>query len=194
MNKTLATIATVATLALLTSALLGMRWKAEAGEKGAALQLALDRYSTDSAASAGRMAQLAESLEVLTTVGDSLKAALGLSREASTAAIGTIRTLIASRPAAEQPALNTAVDVVIRAGDTCDATVANCEARVQTSHQRELEALAQLQRADSVKDATVTRWQDAEKRATPHFFRDLWRAKAIVVPAVVTTGVCLLTR
>lgn len=194
MNKTLATLATVAVLALLVSSLLGMRWKAEAGEKGVALMLAQDRYSKDSTLSAARMRVLGESLEVQNHVGDSLRKANAVYKEAMPAALGTIRSLIASQPAAAQPALNTAVDVVIQAGNTCDATVANCEARAATSHQRELEALAQLQKSDSLRGATTVRWQDAEKRAAPSFFRDLARAKAIVVPALVVTGVCLLRK
>lgn len=194
MNKTLATLATVAVLALLVSSLLGMRWKAEAGEKGAALLEAQTRYTEDSTGFVNRMQQLGDSLAAQTHVGDSLTKALGVYREAMPAALGTIRSLIASQPAAAQPALNTAVDVVIQAGNTCDATVANCETRAATSHQRELEALAQLQKSDSLRGATTVRWQDAEKRAAPSFFRDLARAKAIVVPALVVTGVCLLRK
>lgn len=194
MNKALVTVALVCAVLMLASAVFGAKWKQEAGAKGAALLEAQTRYTADSTGFVNRMQQLGDSLELLTKAGDSLKTALGLSREASGAAIGTIRSLIASQPAAAQPALNTAVDVVIRAGDTCDATVANCEARAATSHQRELEALAQLQKSDSLRGATTVRWQDAEKRAAPSFFRDLARAKAIVVPALVVTGVCLLRK
>lgn len=191
MNKALVTVALVCAVLMLASSVFGARWKAESDKKGAQLVLAQNRYTADSTASAARMQVLGESLEVLTTVGDSLKTALGLSREASGAAIGTIRSLIASQPAAAQPALNTAVDVVIRAGDTCDATVANCEARVETAHQRELEALAQLQKSDSLRGATTVRWQDAEKRAAPSFFRDIGRAK---VPLLLGVGACLLVK
>lgn len=191
MSTTLGTLATVATLALLVAVLLGRGWKGDATKRGVELEQAQARYTEDSAAFAARLAALEDSLSRLGQAGDSLRAKLAVSREASGAAIITIRNLIGKLPREDRAAVTVAVGEIVRAGQACDALVANCEARVATERTGRLEALARLQASDSLRTGTYALWQDAERRARPHFLRDVWRAKAAVLPSLVLAGVCL---
>lgn len=165
MNRILAAIATAAVLVLLVSVLLGRHWRSEAGRKADELRQAQARYSADSTAFVARMAQLEESLTTLNTIGDSLRAGWLISREASGAAIITIRNLIARLPVGDRGAANVAIGTIIGERQACTALVSNCEARVATERTAKLEALAQLHDSDSLRTATSVMWEDAERRA-----------------------------
>lgn len=191
MNRTLATLATVAVLALLVAALLGRGWKADAGRKQVELVQAQERYTADSADYVLRIERLEDSLAELGKVGDSLRAGWAVSREASGAAIITIRNLVAQLPQEHRATVTVALGEIIGAREACDALVANCETRVGAERSGRLEALARLRASDSLRTRTSVLWQDAERRARPSFLRDVWRAKSVVLPSVVLAGVCL---
>lgn len=191
MNRTLGTIATVAVLALLVAVLLGRGWRGDAGKKQLELAQAQARYSADSAAFAARVQILEDSLTRLTQAGDSLRAGWAVSREASGAAIITLRNLVAQLPREHRAEVTVAVGTIIHEQEACSLVVINCEARAEAERSGRLEALDQLRASDSLRTATAVLWQDAERRARPNFFRDVWRAKAAVLPSLAVAGICL---
>lgn len=191
MNRTLALVATVATLVLLVATFLGRGWKDKAGRRQVELEQAQERYTADSAAFEARVAVLEDSLGRLNVVGDSLRAGWAVSREASGAAIITIRNLVAQLPQEHRATVTVALGEIVGAREACDALVANCETRVGAERSGRLEALARLRASDSLRTETYGLWEDAERRARPSFFRDIWRAKAAVLPSLALAGVCL---
>ena len=138
-----------------------------------------------------RVAQLEDSLKKLGRMGDSLRAGWAVSREASAAGLVTIRNLIAQLPAPARDSAAAAVVAIIDEQAACSLVVINCEARAGAERSGRLEALARLWASDSLRTATSVLWVDAERRARPSFFRDLWRAKAVVLPSLAVVGVCL---
>lgn len=192
MNRTLATVATIAVLALLASVYLGQGWREALVRQTIELEQANARYAEDSSQGAAARAVLEDSLGRLRQTGDSLRQTLSVSREANRAAIATIRALGPGfGHETDRPAFDAAVSVVVEAAETCDAAVANCEAQVDAERTLKQDALRQLTAADSLRVANYGRWQEALARARPNLFRDAWRARAIVVPSLILTGVCL---
>lgn len=165
MNRTLATLATVAVLALVLSIFLGHRWKSRASERAHDFQRWQELYKADSADFVLRIAQLEDSLGKLGTIGDSLRAGWVVSREASGAAIITIRNLIAQLPQGQRAAVTVAIGTITEEREVCAALVTNCEARASAERSGRLEALARLRASDSLRTATSVMWQDAERRA-----------------------------
>lgn len=157
--------------------ILGNGWKVRA-------TVAEKRYSVDSALFELRRQQLEDSIARLNRAGDSLKAGWAISREAADAGLSTIRQFIASLPAPQRDSAERAIVAVEEDRAQCSLVVLNCEARVGAERSGRLEALARLRSADSLR-------ADAERRARPNFFRDIWRARAVVLPAFATTAVCL---
>lgn len=165
MNKTLGTVATVAVVALLLAVLLGRGWKGDVGRKQVELVQAQERYTADSADFALRITQLEDSIAKLGQAGDSLRAGWAVSREASAAALITLRNLIPQLPREDRAAVTVAVGTIIAEQRGCSLVVANCEARVGAERSGRLEALARLRASDSLRTATSVLWKDAERRA-----------------------------
>jgi hypothetical protein len=167
MNRTLATLATVAILALLIAVFLGQRWKGDSGRRAQELAAARAQYTADSTAFALRVQVLEDSLGKLAVAGDSLRAGWAISREASSAALVTLRQVAGRLTGGDRAAVNVAVGTIIEDRQACSLVVVNCEARAQAERSGRLEALTRLRASDSLRSVTELARLDAERRATP---------------------------
>lgn len=167
MNRVLGTLATIAVLALVLAVFLGQRWKGDAGRRAVELAQARERYSADSAAFVLRVQELEDSLAKLNQAGDSLRAGWAISREASSAAIITLRNLAGHLPGGDRAAVNVAIGTIVEERAACSAVVTNCEARVTAERSGRLEALERLRASDSLRTVTELARVDAERRTSP---------------------------
>jgi hypothetical protein len=187
MNRALGIITTAALFGLLVCVFYrGQRTTQQEVE----LKQAQVRYARDSIAFARRRAALEDSLVQLALRGDSLRRALTVARQASAAGIITIRNLIARLPRQDRAAVTVSLGEIVRAGEACDVALANCEAQLAAERTGRREALARLQASDSLRTVTDLQRQDAERRARPSLLRDVWRAKAAVLPSLALAGLC----
>lgn len=103
------------------------------------------------------------------------------SQEAASAGVWAVRHLATQARArgdtgtAEQ--LETAAAAVEADQAACSLVVVNCERRATNAETARADAATRADSLASQLDTLGVRWEDAERRARPSLFRDLWRAK-----------------
>lgn len=76
----------------------------------------------------------------------------------------------------------------------CSLVTANCEARAANATGAWQRAEAQLNATAAQLDTTKALWRDAERRAQPSFFRDVWRSRAVTLPLILTTVLVVVVK
>jgi len=120
-----------------------------------------------------------------------LAADLALSREAVDAGLVAVRELARIRRAAGDTGAATALEGAAGAVEaerrSCSLVVLNCEQRASNATAAWHLAESQLDSTAADLVTTAARWRDAERRAQPSFFRDIWRARGVTLPLLAAT-------
>jgi hypothetical protein len=118
-------------------------------------------------------------------------------REAAAAGVWAVRAIAqqardrGDTSVAEQ--LETATLVIEAERQACSVVILNCEQRAANAETARADAAQRVDSLDAQLDTLGVRWEDAERRARPSFFRDMWRAKGaigsllVILTAVVVT-------
>lgn len=182
-------VLTTLCLALLGAAVFGWLTARREAEEARALRLQLQAAHTLYAQDSARWADQRVALETerARLVTDSARVARRLAgaRDSLRSTLGTLAALLAHAGVDSSPVL-AEIDSAFAA---CEATVTNAEARGANCQ-------AQLQVADSVAAANgklaalyEKSWQNAERRARPHLFRDLFRSAPLWGSLALVLGV-----
>lgn len=106
--------------------------------------------------------------------------------------IGKLLALVTD--SAARAVAHAAVRVVYLEVEACQDQLANCEARAQNAEARARGDSVSLVATAAILDTVRVRWSQAERRAQPSFFRDLWRSRSVTLPLAALTTVLLLRR
>jgi hypothetical protein len=113
----------------------------------------------------------------------------GVAQEAATAGVWAIRELAAQARARGDRGTGERLEGAATAVEAeqagCSLVVLNCEARAANADTARADAAARVDSLAFQLDTLGVRWEDAEKRARPNFFRDLWRTKEVTGPLLV---------
>ena len=147
-------------------------------------------YGVDSARWAQERTALEADRARLAQEGSRLARTVVVTRDSARQALGTLAALLAARGDDSTGAVLATVEDAFAACDEANAGLAkqldNCEHRVvladsQAAANQRLSARYELA------------WQNAEARARPNFFRDVWRAKGMLLPLLALVGVLVVT-
>lgn len=106
--------------------------------------------------------------------------------------IGKLLALVAD--SAQRAAAAQAVKVVYLEVEACQDQLTNCEARAQNAEARARGDSVSLAATAALLDTVRLRWSQAERRAQPSFFRDLWRSRQVTLPLAALSLVLILKR
>lgn len=119
-------------------------------------------------------------------------------QEAATAGVWAVRAIATQArargdtTAAEQ--LETAATSVEAERASCSVVVLNCEQRAANAETARADAAARVDSLAAQLDTLGVKWEDAEHRAQPSFFRDLWRAKGALGPLLVILAAVVVVK
>lgn len=171
---------------------------AQAALKRVELEAALAARGESLKATRGDLARLRARAESLAVERARLAVSLVGARTARDAA----RRESASLAERLRAAGDTAGAAVVERGDSaaaaeraaCSLVVVNCEARAAAADSARVLAERDLDATAVLLNRTAGRWRDAERRAQPSFFRDVWRARAVTLPLALTTVYLLVVK
>lgn len=181
-------------LAALLGTLWALRQSAQAEFRRAAHEAALRRGAAQLDSTRAALDSARQRVAALAADSSRLAASLLVARQAADAGLDAVRELARTRrdagDTATAAALEGASGAVQAERAACSLVVLNCEERAANATAAWHTAEAQLASTAALLDTTAVRWRDAERRAQPSFFRDLWRARAVTVPLVAATLYC----
>ncbi len=107
----------------------------------------------------------------------------GIAQEAATAGVWAIRELAAQARARGDTGTGERLEGAAAAVEAeqagCSLVVLNCEARAANAETARADAATRVDSLVAQLDTLGVRWEDAERRARPSYFRDLWRTKEV---------------
>lgn len=185
------------TLAAVLAGLLAWTWfgwqGADRRAEGVRQHMAAERgrFRLDSALRADSLEQLRARLAALRADSADLARQLEIATRDAQAAADSLAVLTAGLSDSLRDAIAAQVHTIAAVGVACQATLENCEERAANAEARERQEAAAAAAARRLAAVADSSWQDAEQRARPNLFRDLWRTKQVwaTVLAVVTVVV-----
>jgi len=121
-----------------------------------------------------------------------------LAKDAAAAGVWAVRQIAAAARArgdtATAATLESAAIAVDEERAACSVVVLNCEQRAANAEAARADAAARVDSLAAKLDTLGVKWEDAEQRAQPSFFRDLWRAKGVLGPLMVILGLAAVAK
>lgn len=105
----------------------------------------------------------------------------------------SIQHLLARLPDSTRARLQPAILELGAETTTCHEFLANCEQRVANANRRATGDSLQLLETAGLLRSTEGLWRDAERRARPSLFRDLWRSRRVTIPLAALSALLLIT-
>lgn len=136
--------------------------------------------------------ELTDSMRELRADSAALERARARARILARDSIGQLLALITDSTA--RAAADSAVRLAIGETEACEAERLNCEARAANAEERAAgDSLHLAALRVFVTDTLTPAWRDAERRAQPSLWRDVWRSRRVVLPvAALTFGLGVL--
>jgi hypothetical protein len=135
---------------------------------------------------------LAQANDALRADSATLEARRRATRSMASDSIGKLLAMIGDSTA--QQVVESAVKVVYLEVEACQNQLANCEQRARNAEHRAAGDSSQLAATQQLLDTVRVRWQIAERKAAPSFFRDLWRSRQVTLPLAALSAFLLLSR
>jgi hypothetical protein len=168
------------------AAVMGVGWGLHKDAKAARERIAHEQRladdSTERAALAKRNHDQGTRIAALQADTGRLSLALRRTRAAVPRSVGTVRPILAAADSATGRTEHVeALNAILAAGAACEESLQNCERRSALADSMTADLQRQLDATAKLLDSTATKWRDAESRAQPSLFRDLWRSKSVLV-------------